>query len=334
MHGEDHVSITNPVIRLGISTCLLGQKVRYDGGHKKADFLLKLFGEPIEQIVDGTPVWKSQYVEWVPVCPEVEIGLPVPREPVRLVGDPAAPRLIALKSRADHTDTMQAWASRRLDELAAARLCGFVFKSKSPSSGLFRVRVYDEHGNPSRTGTGMFPRAVMQRFPLLPLEEEGRLNDLPLRENFIERVFAYYRWTEMLRNEPAPGGLVRFHTAHKLTLMAHSIKHYQELGRLVAQAGTLPWEELSATYGRLFMEGLALLGTRRKHVNVLQHLMGYLKKELSSEDKQELLGLIEDYRHELVPLIVPLTLLQHHFRRHPVPDWLHQQVYLSPLPTS
>ena len=213
-----------------------------------------------------------------------------------------------------------------------SRDCVHSYQSKSPSSGLFRVRVYDEHGNPSRTGTGIFPRAVMRRFPLLPLEEEGRLNDLPLRENFIERVFAYYRWTEMLRNEPTPGWLVRFHTANKLTLMAHSIKHYQELGRLVAQAGSLPWEELIAAYGPKLMEGLALLGTRRKHVNVLQHLMGYLKKELSSEDKQELLGLIEDYRQELVPLIVPLTLLRHHLRRHRVPEWVHQQVYLNPYP--
>ena len=194
------------------------------------------------------------------------------------------------------------------------------------------MRVYDEHGNPSRTGTGIFPRAVMQRFPLLPLEEEGRLNDLPLRENFIERVFAYYRWTEMLKNEPTPGGLVRFHTVHKLTLMAHSPKHYTEMGRLVAKAGTIPWNELSATYGRLFMEGLALLSTRRKHVNVLQHLMGYLKRELSGEDKQEMLGLIEDYRQELVPLIVPLTLLKHHLLRHAVPEWVWQQVYLNPYP--
>jgi uncharacterized protein YbgA (DUF1722 family) len=182
-----------------------------------------------------------------------------------------------------------------------------------------------------RNGTGMFLREVMNRFPLLPLEE-GQLNDMLLRENFVERVFAYYRWTLMLDEEPTPGGLVKFHTAHKLTLMAHSPKHYTEMGRLVAKAGTIPWDELSATYGRLFMEGLALLGTRRKHVNVLQHLMGYLKTHLSSEDKQELLGLIEDYRNGLVPLIVPLTLLQHHLRRHPVPDWVHQQVYLHPYP--
>jgi uncharacterized protein YbgA (DUF1722 family) len=185
---------------------------------------------------------------------------------------------------------------------------------------------------PSRSGAGLFPREVMKRFPLLPLEEEGRLNDLPLRENFIERIFAYYRWTELLKSDPTPGGLVRFHTAHKLTLMAHSPKHYTQMGRLVARAGAVPWDELSATYGRLFMEGLALRGTRRKHVNVLQHLMGYLKTHLSSDDKQELLGLIEDYRNELVPLIVPLTLLQHHLRRHPVPDWVWQQVYLNPYP--
>jgi uncharacterized protein YbbK (DUF523 family) len=248
------------VIRLGISACLLGERVRYDGGHKLDHFLADTLG---------------RYIEWVPVCPEVEIGLPIPREAVRLVGDPDSPRLIVPKSGVDHTDTMRAWARKRLEELAAVGLCGFVFKKDSPSSGLFRVRVYDEHGNPSRTGTGIFPHAVMQRFPLLPLEEEGRLNDLPLRENFIERVFrspelcegAYYRWTEMLKGEPTRGGLVLFHTAHKLTLMAHSIKHYQELGRLAAQAGALPWDELVTTYGAKFMEGLALLGTRRKHVN-------------------------------------------------------------------
>ncbi len=314
---SDKTYATSPVIRLGISTCLLGERVRYDGGHKLDRFLVHTLG---------------RFVEWVPVCPEVEIGLPVPRESMRLVGDPQNPRLVAPKSGADYTERMKAWARERLEQLATMDLCGFVFKKDSPSSGLFRVRVYDEHGMPRRTGTGIFPREVMNRFPLLPLEEEGRLNDMALRENFIERVFAYYRWTELLRNDPTPGGLVRFHTAHKLTLMAHSPKHYTEMGRLVAQAGTIPWEELSVTYGRLFMEGLALLGTRRKHVNVMQHLMGFLKKYLSSEDKQELLGLIEDYRNELVPLIVPLTLIQHYVRRCPVPDWVHQQVYLNPYP--
>jgi len=172
----------------------------------------------------------------------------------------------------------------------------------------------------------------MERFPLLPMEEEGRLNDMPLRENFIERVFAYQRWTRMLEEEPTPGGLVKFHTAHKLTLMAHSPAHYQQMGRLVARAGSEPWDEMAAAYGALLMEGLSVLGTRGKHVNVLHHLMGYLKNELPGEDKQELLGLIEDYRQELVPLIVPLTLLTHHLRRHEVPGWVCEQVYLRPYP--
>jgi uncharacterized protein YbgA (DUF1722 family) len=189
-----------------------------------------------------------------------------------------------------------------------------------------------------RNGTGMFPREVMNRFPLLPLEEEGRLNDMRLRENFIERVFAYYRWSEMLDKEPTPGGLVKFHTAHKLTLMAHGHWkspvpwHYTEMGRLVVDAGKRDWEELTAEYGTMLMEGLAVMGTRGKHVNVLQHLMGFLKNHLSSEDKQELMGLIEDYRQGTVPPIVPLTLSKHRVNRYPVLEWVHPQVYLNPYP--
>ena len=317
MDKAEREHLEEPVIRLGISTCLLGEQVRYDGGHKHDRYLTGTLG---------------QFFEWVPVCPEVEIGLPIPRESMRLVGDAENPRLIAPKSGADHTDRMKAWAQGRLEELAALDLCGFVAKKDSPSSGLFRVKVYNEHGMAQRNGTGIFPRELMNRFPLLPLEEEGRLNDMPLRENFLERVFAYYRWTRMLDEEPTPGGLVKFHTAHKLTLMAHSPAHYQEMGRLVADAGKRDWDELTAEYGAKLMEGLSVLGTRGKHVNVLQHLMGFLKNHLSGEDKQELLGLIEDYRQGLVPLIVPLTLLKHHLHRHPVPDWVHQQVYLNPYP--
>ncbi len=317
MLDEESTDRQEPVIHLGISTCLLGEKVRYDGGHKLDRYLVHTLG---------------QFVEWVPVCPEVEIGLPTPRESLRLVGSPEDPRLIAPKSGTDHTDTMKVWAKRWVEELANSNLCGFVFKKNSPSSGLFRVKVYNEHGMPQRNGTGLFPREVMKRFPLLPLEEEGRLNDMPLRENFIERVFAYYRWTEMLDKQPTPGGLVKFHTAHKLTLMAHSPAHYTEMGRLVAQAGKLDWDELAAEYGAKLMEGLGVMASRGKHVNVIQHLMGFLKNHLSSEDKQELLGLIEDYRQGLVPLIVPLTLLKHHLNRHPVPEWVHQQVYLHPYP--
>ena len=304
-------------LRLGVSTCLLGEPVRFDGGHKLDRYLVNTLGV---------------YVEWVPVCPEVEMGLPTPRESMRLVGDANAPRLVAPKSGTDYSDQMQAWACRRADELAEVGLHGFVFKKDSPSSGLFRVKVYNEHGMAMKNGTGMFPREVINRFPLLPLEEEGRLNDMPLRENFIERVFAYYRWTEMLDQEPTAGGLVKFHTAHKLTLMAHSPVHYQEMGRLVARAGSLPWNELAGKYGEQLMEGLKVLATAGKHANVLQHLMGFLKNYLSSDDKEEMLGLIEDYRQRLVPPIVPITLLKHHLNRHPVPDWVHLQVYLNPYP--
>jgi uncharacterized protein YbgA (DUF1722 family)/uncharacterized protein YbbK (DUF523 family) len=305
------------VIRLGISTCLLGENVRYDGGHKLDRFLANTLGK---------------YVEWVPVCPEVEIGLLIPRESLRLVGDPEAPRLVTLKSGQDYTERMITWAKGRLEGLAKTEIHGFVFKRGSPSSGLYRVKVYTEEGMPSHIGTGIFPREVMKRFPLLPLEEEGRLHDMHLRENFIDRVFAYYRWTNLLRENPTPGGLVKFHTAHKLTLMAHNPSHYQEMGRLVAQAGSLPWDELTAQYGQLLMEGLGVMTSPGKHANVLQHLMGFVKEVLTREDKAELLGLIENYRNELVPLIVPVTLLQHHLRRHPVPDWVHQQVYLNPYP--
>ena len=304
-------------IRLGVSACLLGEMVRYDGGHKLDQFLVNTLG---------------RYVEWVPVCPEVEIGLPIPREAMRLVGDPEAPRLVTQKSGQDYTERMQAWARERLEQLAQVGLHGFVFKKNSPSSGLFRVKVYDEKGMPGRVGTGIFPREVMKRFPLLPLEEEGRLHDMHLRENFIDRVFAYYRWTCLLAENPTPGGLVQFHTAYKLTLMAHSPSHYQKMGRLVAQAGTLPWEELVEKYGYSLMEGLQVMTTPGKHANVLQHLMGFLKDKLAPEDKAELLDLIADYRQELVPLIVPLTLLKHHLSRHSVPDWVHQQVNLHPYP--
>jgi uncharacterized protein YbgA (DUF1722 family)/uncharacterized protein YbbK (DUF523 family) len=305
------------IIRLGVSKCLLGHEVRYDGGHKLDRFLVNTLGN---------------YVEWVPVCPEVEIGLPIPRESLRLVGEHDAPRLVAPKSGSDHTERMQDWAVERVEELARIGLHGFVFKKDSPSSGLLRVKVFDSNGVPSRVGTGIFPREVMKRFPLLPLEEEGRLHDMHLRENFIDRVFAYYRWARFLDQEPTPGGLIAFHTAHKLTVMAHSPARYRELGRLVARAGSPPWEELAEAYARSLMDALQVMTTPGKHANVLQHLMGFLKVTLSSEDKQELLGLIEDYRHGLVPLIVPLTLLKHHLNRHAVPDWVHEQVYLYPYP--
>jgi len=304
-------------LRLGVSTCLLGERVRYDGGHKRDRYLTEELGP---------------YVEWVPVCPEVEIGLPIPRETLRLVRGTESPRLIMPKSGRDYTEVMQSWAVRRLDELGEIGLHGFIFKKDSPSSGLYRVRVYDHNGVPKREGTGVFAAEVRKRFPLLPLEEEGRLNDPRLRENFIDRIFIYYRWTCMLESNPSPGGLVQFHTAHKLTLMAHSPQAYRELGPVVATAGSLPWDDLVAAYGQRLMTAVEELTTPGRHVNVMQHLMGYLKNDMDSADKMELLGIIEDYRQGLLPLIVPLTLLKHHLNRNDVPDWVHQQVYLNPYP--
>jgi uncharacterized protein YbgA (DUF1722 family)/uncharacterized protein YbbK (DUF523 family) len=317
MPGSEQGSSTGPQIRLGISACLLGEPVRYDGGHKRDPFLINELG---------------RYVEWVPVCPEVEMGLPTPRESMRLVGDPDDPRLVAPKSGTDYTEQMTAWACKRTAELGSEGLHGFVFKKDSPSSGLFRVRVYNEHGMAQRAGIGMFPREFTRRFPLLPVEEEGRLHDAHLRENFIERVFAYQRWMAMLHDKGTPGGLVEFHTAHKMTLMAHSPAHYREMGRLVARAGALPWDELTAQYAAQLMEGLQAIATTGRHFNVLQHLMGFLKRDLEPADKAELLAVLEDYRAELVPLIVPVTLLKHHLMRNPVPEWVHQQVYLTPYP--
>lgn len=310
-------SLEEPIIRLGISSCLLGENVRFDGGHKRDSFLLNTLG---------------RYVEWVPVCPEVEIGLGTPRESIRLVGDPEAPRLVAPKSGADHTEKMQAWSRERLEQLAALNLQGYVLKKDSPSCGLFRVRVYGEKGQPARSGRGIFAHELVCRLPLIPVEEEGRLHDMRLRENFIARVFAYYRWTQLLEKDPTPAGLVRFHAAHKLSILSHSPRHHREMGPLVAKAGSATWDKLVAAYGNLLMEALKLHGTPGKHTTVMQHLMGFIKKVLSRDDKSELLNLMEDYRNGLVPLVVPLTLLQHHLRRHPVPDWVHEQVYLNPYP--
>ena len=194
------------------------------------------------------------------------------------------------------------------------------------------MKVYDENGVPSRIGTGIFPREVMTRFPLLPLEEKGRLHDMHLRENFIDRILAYYRWTSLLEEKPTPGGLVEFHTAHKLTFMAHSSARCQEPGRLVAKAGALPWGDLTRAYGQSLMEGLQVMTTPGRHTNVLQHVMGFLKDSLAAEDKGRAPGLIEDYRQGLVALIVPTTLLKHYLNRRPVPEWVHQQVYLYPYP--
>ncbi len=260
------------------------------------------------------------------------MGLGVPRETLRLEGPSEDPRLVASGSRQDYTEAMKGWARSRLRELASLGLHGYILKKNSPSCGLLRVKVYGASGPPAAKGRGIFARELTTRFPLLPVEEEGRLQDPRLRGNFIECIFAYYRWTRLLENSPTSEGLLTFHTAHKLTLMAHSPQAQRQLGRLVAQAGRRPLGEVLEEYGQRFMAALNLLPTPGKHVHVLQHLMGFLKKHLDRQDQAELLEAIGGYRKGLLPLSAPITLLRHHLRRHPVPDWVHRQVYLNPDP--
>ena len=304
--------------RLGISACLLGEPVRYDGGHQLDRFITDTLG---------------RYVEFVPVCPEVECGLGVPREAMRLVGDPDAPRLVTVRTKVDLTARLLTWAQKRVRELEQENLCGFIFKSKSPSSGMERVKVYPEaaSGPPVTRGVGLFARLFMAHFPLLPVEDDGRLHDPVLRENFIDRLFVLQRWRELLAARPNPGDLVAFHTRHKLLILAHSPQHYRELGRLVARAGELPLPELCDLYQSRLMEALRLKATPKKNTNVLQHLMGYFKKDLTPDEKQELLEVIDHYHQGHVPLVVPITLINHYVRKYRQP-YLQEQFYLHPHP--
>ena len=302
-------------IILGVSSCLMGEQVRFDGGHKHDRYITDILG---------------RWFRFLPVCPEVGCGLPIPRESMRLEGDPANPRLMTGRSRIDLTDRMLAFCSAKVRELEGADLCGFIFKKNSPSSGLFRVKVYN-NGAPAKSGSGLFAAEVARHFPLLPLEEEGRLHDPELRENFIERVFSYRRWKDFLAEGTTLGRLVEFHTAHKLLLMAHSPEIYRAMGSLVAHGKEFPLPELLRQYEELFMKGLALHATTKKNTNVLQHMMGYFKQQLSVGEKAELLEVISQYHDGLTPLIVPLTLLRHYVRKYDQ-QYLQGQVYLSPHP--
>ena len=303
-------------IRLGVSSCLLGEKVRYDGGHKLDPYLTEILG---------------RYVEWVPVCPEVEYGLPVPREAMRLTGDPDAPRLLTARTGVDHTAGMLQWAGIRLQALENEELCGFIFKSRSPSSGMKGVKVYPPSKIPTHRGVGIFARAFMERFRLMPTEEDGRLHDPTLRENFIERIFVFKRWKEFQKSGGSTRALIDFHAHHKLLILSHSPKHYTALGRLVAHTVDYRQEELHAAYLQTLMEGLKLIATPKKNANVMQHLMGYFKRRLSADEKQELLEVIEQYRNGLIPLIVPIVLLGHYVRKYRE-LYLARQHYLNPHP--
>jgi uncharacterized protein YbgA (DUF1722 family)/uncharacterized protein YbbK (DUF523 family) len=302
--------------KIGISSCLLGNPVRWNAGHKLDRFLTNTLG---------------QFVEYVPVCPEVEAGFGVPRESVRLVGDPENPRMITFKSKKDLTDQMKRWAKKRVKQLEKEDLCGFIFKCDSPSSGMIRVKVYSEKGMPRKVGVGMFARAFMDHFPRIPVEDDGRLHNPAIRENFIERIFSLKRWRDITAKLPRIGKLVDFHSRNKLLLLSHSQKHYRLMGKLVANGKTLTPRELFDQYEQLLLEALALKTTAKKNNNVLQHLMGYFKKQLAADEKQELLEVFEQYRKGYVPLLVPLTLINHYVRKYDQP-YLKIQTYLNPHP--
>ncbi len=314
--GVRQPQVVARAIRIGISSCLLGEEVRFDAGHKRDAFLTGTFG---------------RFVEWVPVCPEVECGLGTPRESMRLVNVGDRVRLLTGKTAVDLTDRMLRYSQRRVEELGGEALCGYVLKKDSPSCGMERVKIYGDNKVALKSGRGIFAARLLERFPSLPVEEEGRLSDPALRENFVERVFAYWRLRNLFGSKWNVGALVAFHTAHKLILMAHSPDAYQRLGRLVARARTVPAGDLEQTYTAAFMAALTKIATPGRHANVLQHMVGYFKDCLDKASKAELLEAIEDYRAELVPLIVPITLMRHHVRMHEV-SYLAGQLYLEPHP--
>jgi uncharacterized protein YbgA (DUF1722 family)/uncharacterized protein YbbK (DUF523 family) len=307
---------TTPRPRLGISACLLGQPVRYDSGHKRDPFCVDLLG-PL--------------VDWVPVCPEVEAGMPVPRPSIRLTGRSEAPRLIAQRTGEDWTERMADFATRRVEQLSRLGLDGWVTKKDSPSCGLARVRVYGAtSGPPRRDGVGAFVRVLTARLPLLPIEEEGRLHDPILRESFVERIFAHARWSALVAAGLTRGGLVAFHTAQKLAVLAHSPEGYRKLGKLVAGLKGRALHEVGEDYAALLLASLAVPATRGRHVNVLQHAAGYFK-EAPVGERREVEEAIADYGRGHVPLVVPLTLLRSAARRHGV-EYLLGQGYLDPDP--
>jgi len=305
-------------IPVGISQCLLGEKVRYDGGHKQSKYC-----------TDTLAGWFS----FVPVCPEMGIGMGAPREAIHLQGDMDSDVIRAVGNRTatlDVTEKLEAFGRDKGRELT--QLCGYILMGRSPSCGMERIKVYHANGNPiAKSSPGLYAREFMKQQPLLPVEEEGRLQDARLRENFVARVFAYQRWRALNESGLTLASLQDFHARHKYLLLAHHQPAYRYLGRVVAQAHQRPLPDVAAEYGQLFMATLKKVASNRNHANVLQHLMGYLKHALDANAKQELLHLIDEYRHGRVPLIAPLTLLRHYQKKEPN-AYIERQVYLAPHP--
>lgn len=310
-HDEDEP------VRVGVSACLLGAEVRFDGGHKRDRYVTDVLGA---------------HVEWRPICPELEAGLGLPRPAIQLVGGERGDRLVVRGDGEDVTEKMARYAEPRVSELLEAGLDGFVFKKDSPSCGVFRVRVRAEgDGMPVRTGVGHFARVVVDACPDLPVEEEGRLNDPRLREGFIEALFCHNRWRVLVKRGLTRGSLVAFHEAHKMLLLAHDEAHYRTLGRIVGSFGQVPDEDVYRDYEAAFLTAIRRPASVGRHVNVLEHLFGHLKEALDSREKREIGVAIQDYRAGRVPLVVPVTLLRFLVTSHQV-DYVGGQLYLEPHP--
>ena len=304
-------------IKIGVSSCLIGEKVRWNGDHKQNHFVREIL---------------ANYFEYVSVCPEMEVGMGVPRETVALYGNLEKSRMISKKTQTDWTKPMEYYIKDRISSLEHENLCGYIFKSKSPSCGLGRVPVYAEFGSHRvRHGAGLFAKAFTNKFPLVPTEDEGRLNDPMIRENFIVKVFSFSRLKDLFKINFSIGKLVRFHTQQKFLLLAHSRKYYDELGQLVAKPKSLTKEVLKEEYGKTFMKALTFKATPKKNTDVLLHMMGFLKKVLSKGEKEDILNTIQDYRRGLFPLIVPVTLIRHQAKKHNI-EYLKDQAYLNPHP--
>ncbi|KTC85056.1 YbgA family protein [Legionella brunensis] len=302
-------------IVIGVSSCLLGERVRFDGGHKRDSYLCDLL---------------ANYVDFLPICPEVAIGMGTPRPPVRLIGNAQSPSMVDIKNpNKDYTAAMLNFSQNIMKQLQ--NISGYILKSKSPSCGLKRVKIYQDQGQAPRMGQGIYAKTLTEYYPWLPIEEEGRLNDPHLRENFIERLFVYKEWQDLVKTGLTNSSLLDFHTRHKLTLMAHHPIRCRMLGKKVSRINEENLSVFAIAYLTDLMETLGYIATPKKHTNVLQHCLGYFKKQLDKKDKQELLEAIESYRRGLLPLIVPITLLKHHLNHHQQP-YLEKQSYLAPYP--
>jgi uncharacterized protein YbgA (DUF1722 family)/uncharacterized protein YbbK (DUF523 family) len=302
-------------IKIGVSACLLGKKVRFDGGHKRSRF-----------ITDSL----AGHFEFVAFCPEVAIGMGTPRQPIRLVGDDRNPQAVGVKTpEINVSQPLRNYGSKIAGNIH--HLCGFIFKKDSPSCGMERVKVYNDKGMPERSGTGLFAREIIKAHPLLPVEEEGRLNDAELRDNFITRVYVYARWKALLAGGLSKTGLLEFHAGHKFLLMSHSTVVYKQMGRMLSDLTRASLSDIADSYIARLMQTLSKPSTRKRHANVLQHLLGYLTHDLDSAHRSDLHETIDAYRRGEFPLVVPVRLLQHHFNRHPNP-YIKQQVYMKPHP--